>query len=289
MRKYNTRSKTTDIWLEILVVFKEMQPRLTVRQIFDALTVRGIVPKTESGYRTTCYHLGIMRQQGIIPFSWIADNTRWQIKPETDRNLEDALARWQSSFRTDLWLDQPDYVEIWIEKDALAGVISPITEEYDVPLYVSRGYSSKTFLYEAAEYIKSLHKPAYIYHFGDFDPSGVDAALKIKEGLLEHGADVHFQRIAVTERQIRELGLPTRETKRSDPRSKNWGDRPSVELDALPAPFFRELVRLCIEQHIDQDILKRTRLIEQRERETLFAISQNFVQDQNSSSVGGHD
>ena len=282
MKKYNTRSRSQVIQQAVLEIFGELDPRLTVRQIYYALTVRGVLPKTEAGYRQTCYQLGIMRELGIIPYGWIADNTRWRIKPYSDNSLEDALTRWQYSYRRDLWNDQPVYVEIWVEKDPLAGVISSITNEYDVPLYVSRGYSSKTFLYDAADYIKAIGKPTYIYHFGDHDPSGVDAAYKIRDGLIEHGADIHFERVAVTLEQIESIHLPTRETKRKDPRSKGWGNKPSVELDALPAPVLRDLVRECIERHIDSFTLKMTKLIEQREIETLIEIRKNFVLGQNS-------
>ena len=289
MKKYNIRSKSHVIHKAILRIFDELQPRLTVRQIYYALTVRGVIPKTEGGYRQTCYQLGLMRENGLIPYGWIADNTRWQIKPRTDRSLADALTRWQGAYRRDLWADQPDYVEIWVEKDALAGVISPITIEYDVPLYVCRGYSSMTFLYEAAEYLKELGKPTYIYHFGDFDPSGVDAAYKVRDGLVRHGADIHFFRVAVTPDQITSLNLPTRETKKKDPRSREWGDKPSVELDAVPAPILRGLVRQCIERHVDPLTLARTRLLEQRERESLAEFTENFVLGQNSNSEVSDD
>jgi hypothetical protein len=286
MRQYITRSTSIKIQEAINQIFREMEPRLTVRQIYYALTVRGVVPKTENGYRQTCYQLKIMRERNLIPHGWIADNTRYQIKPETDSSLSSALDRWQAAYRRDLWANQDVYVEIWVEKDALAGVISPVTEEYDVPLFVARGYSSMTFIYDAAADIISIGKPTYIYHFGDYDPSGVDAANKIELGLLMHGADVHFERIAITEQQIETLHLPVRETKVSDPRSKSWGNKPSVELDAMPAPILRALVQECIERHINPYLLQLTHLIEQRERETLSAVRENLVQVQNSSNGG---
>jgi hypothetical protein len=69
---------------------------------------------------------------------------------------------------------------------------------------VARGYASLSFLHDAAEYIASLEVPAYIYHFGDFDPSRVNAAEKIEETLCEMARDavIHFERVAVTPRQI---------------------------------------------------------------------------------------
>ena len=78
-----------------------------------------------------------------------------------------------------MWRDADSYVEVWLEKDALSGVLYPVTSEFDAPLMVARGYASLSFLHTAAEYIATLDRPAYIYHLGDFDPSGVNAALKI--------------------------------------------------------------------------------------------------------------
>jgi len=255
MVNYSIRRNSKIIQSAIQDIFLGMDPPLTVRQIYYTLTVLGVVPKTENGYRQTCYQLKLMRERELIPFGWIADHTRWWIKPDTDVSLSSALERWQAGFRRDFWINQPAHVEIWVEKDALAGVISPVTEEFDVPLFVTRGYSSLTFIYETAENIKALGKPTYIYHFGDYDPSGVDAANKIWLGLMRFGAVVNFERVAITENQIHAFNLPERETKVKDPRSKSWGNKPSVELDALPAPILRDLVKKRIEQHIDPDEL----------------------------------
>src|SRR5262249_35124305 len=105
---------------------------------------------------------------------------------------------------------------------------------YDVPLMVARGYASLSFLHSAAEYINELDVPAYIYHLGDFDPSGVNAGEKIEQTLRELApdAEIVFERLAVTQEQIEAWELPTRPTKKSDSRSKNFGDI-SVELDAV--------------------------------------------------------
>jgi hypothetical protein len=115
-----------------------------------------------------------------------------------------------------LWKDIGCYSEIWLEKDALAGVVFPVTARYDVPLMVARGYASLSFLYSAAEYINDLDVPAYIYHLGDRDPSGVNAAEKIEETLRElaPNAEIHFERLADLSWQIREWNLPTRPRKR---------------------------------------------------------------------------
>ena len=135
---------------------------------------------------------------------------------------------------------------------------------------VSRGFASESYLYEAAEQIKASSKPAYLYYFGDHDPSGVHIDRSIERGLrrLAPDADIHIERVAVTERQIAEMALQTRPTKKTDSRSRGFkGD--SVELDAIPAATLRQLVRQCITQHLDQGEYERTRRIEQAERRTL--------------------
>lgn len=279
--RYN-RDKTAGVWENALYIFQEEGIPLTVRRVYYALTVRGAIPKTEAGYRQTCYLLAKMRREGAIPYGWIADNTRWQRKPTTYRSLGAALDLWQEAYRRNLWAEQSSYVEIWIEKDALAGVVYPVTSKYDVPLMVARGYGSISFLHEAAETIKEVGKPAYVYHFGDFDPSGVDAADKVREELQRHGANIHFERIAITPEQINTLALPTRATKKKDPRARKWGYPFSCELDALPAPELRRLVRGCIERHIDYGVFEQLQRVEELERGTLAAIRENLVQEQNS-------
>lgn len=272
---YKMRASTRRTRQAILDVFDEQEPPLTVRQVYYQLTVKGAIPKTEAGYRSTCYHLKHMRLDGTVPYGWLADNARYQLKPDSYPGMAAALDRFRKAYRRDLWAQQPDYVEIWVEKDALAGVISRVTSEFDVPLYVARGYSSMSFLFEAAEGIKAHGKRAFVYHFGDYDPSGVDAAFKIRDGLREHGADIEFERAAVTTEQIDAYQLPTRPTKKRDPRAKTWGDRPSVELDAMPAPLLRQLVQDAIVQHIDADEWRRAQRTERLERETLQTIISN--------------
>ena len=83
-----------------------------------------------------------LRLRWDLPFEWISDNTRWMRKPQTFESLEAALRHTAAYYRRDLWADNEVYVEIWLEKDALAGVVVDITDEYDVPLMVARGYSS---------------------------------------------------------------------------------------------------------------------------------------------------
>jgi hypothetical protein len=269
-RSRRTKAAVASIRDGIRKILEEDHPQ-SVRQVFYALTVRGLIKKLEIEYqRTVIRLLGDMREAGDIPFGWIADNTRLQRKPTTYVGLDACLKATANFYRRDLWAAMPVYVEVWCEKDALAGVLIEETEPYDVPLMVARGYSSITFLHTAAKAIEANGKPAYVYHFGDLDPSGVDAARDIEAKLRRYapGAEIHFERPAVTREQADEWNLPSRPTKQTDTRAKKWSGT-SVELDAIPASKLRELVRGCIERHIDKEQLAVLRAAEESERETL--------------------
>lgn len=142
---------------------------------------------------------------------------------------------------------------------------------------VSRGFSSETFLYEAAQAIRHRRVPSYIYVLTDYDPSGLGIAAQIETGMRRLAPDIELtvQRIAVTPEQIADLSLPTRPTKKSDSRAKNF-EGESVELDAIPAGTLRAMVREAIERHVDYDLLRQTRAVEKLERGTLEHLIANW-------------
>jgi hypothetical protein len=249
----------------------------TVRQGFYQATVRGVVPKTEAGYDKVGRLLVEMRLEGSLPWEWIADNTRWMRKPTTHGSLQDAASWWAAGYRRDL-VPALGRVEVWLEKDALAGVIYPVTAEWDVPLMVTRGYSSLSFLHTAAESWQTgadSDEPVTVYYLGDHDPSGRDIDRNIEKRLREFApdTDLTFARIAVTEEQIAEWSLPGRPTKRTDTRARDWqGD--SVELDAIPPDRLRDLVQANIEYHVDTEQLERIRTVEAAERESIRGFAE---------------
>jgi hypothetical protein len=246
---------------------------MTVRQVFYQATVHGLMPKTESGYDQVQSDLVILRRTGQLRYDWLTDNTRWQRKPTTYDGIEEALEDTARLYRKSLWSRVGAYVEIWLEKDALAGVIYPVTSRYDVPLMVARGYASLSFLYEAASYINGLDVPVFIYHLGDYDPSGVNAGEKIEETLraLAPAANITFKRLAVTPTQINRWSLPTRPTKQSDSRAKGFG-AVSVELDAIEPNRLRQIVETALAKHLPKTELAVLEEAEASEREVLLDI-----------------
>lgn len=256
---------------------KQFSPA-TVRQIYYLAETEGLVDKTENDYRKIQHDLLLLRQQRHVLYSWISDNTRWQRKSRSYRGIDHFLNLTIKTYRRDLWATGDVHVEVWVEKDALAGVIMEETDPFDVPLLVARGCSSETYLYEAAQTIDELQKTTYIYHFGDYDPTGLVSAKHIERKLRDFApnTEIYFERVAVTPEQIRSWNLPTRPTKRDNNRhAKNFvGD--SCELDAIPPLKLRELVRERMERHLNQrkyDVLKAA---EKSERDTLLMFARDW-------------
>lgn len=274
-RHRRTKTDMDALHVAIYSTLEAIQPA-TVRQLYYQLVSRGVIEKTEAAYKgIVCRLTAEMRRAGIIPYGWLADNTRWMRIPTTYTGLNAALVSMQEHYRRNILTEQGVRIEIWLEKDALAGVVVEETARYHVPLLVTRGYPSLSYLYEAAEAIIASGVPTFIYYFGDHDPSGVDIPRKVKVDLAEMGAEFEFERVAVNEGQIREFNLPTRPTKQTDTRAKNFSGE-SVELDAIEPDTLRAMVRGCIEQHIDPVLLHRTRLVEAEERATLARIAATF-------------
>lgn len=265
-RRRSTRAEVEDRRAALACIVSEMNP-MTVRQAFYQATISGVVEKSERGYATVQSDLVWLRRQGIVPFDWIVDNTRYPRGPRTWPSIADALSATARSYRKALWEESETVVQVWIEKDALSGVIWPVIDEFDVTLMVARGYASLSFLHDAAETMQYDGRPAQIYHLGDFDPSGVDAARKIEAELRQAAPEIpiSFERLAVTERQIADWNLPSRPTKASDTRSKHFGAI-SVELDAIPPQKLRDLVRAELERHLPRHRLDALRQEEAAER-----------------------
>jgi hypothetical protein len=180
------------------------------------------------------------------------------------------------NYRKALWNDTDAYVEIWCEKDALAGVIYPITSLYDTPLMITRGFSSETFAYEAIAARRDDDRPYHVYYLGDFDRAGQDAARSLQEKLErfadEECVEVNFETLALEEHQIRCEKLPTRESKRVSPADKKWPHDFACELDAVPPDVLRSWVEMAINIHLPQDQLKILKVAEESEREIMSKL-----------------
>lgn len=257
----------------MLKIISDKYQRFTVRQIYyQAASVYGIVVKTDNGYDQVADRSVKLRRGRLIPYWKFSDNTRWMIKPETWDTKEEMLWHAADGFRLNLWRGHDQRCEIWLEKDALAGVIRDTTDKFDVPLMVSRGFSSVTFLEDMARQIRE-HKnrgvKTTIFLMYDFDAAGQIAARKIGEGLQEFsGCDLDVFLLGVTLEQVEKWNLPTREPKKAD-YEKKWQYDFCCELDAIDPNHLGEIVTDAIATVADFPRMEALRLEEAAAKEAL--------------------
>ncbi|QGY04793.1 hypothetical protein MMSR116_24965 [Methylobacterium mesophilicum SR1.6/6] len=281
-RARRSKAAVTDLKQVIYDIVAADHP-MTVRQIYYQLVQRSVIEKTEAEYQQTVVRLlTSMRIDGELPFHWIVDHTRRRQVTRTYSSIAEAADDTATFYRRSALRDSPAYIEIWVEKDALSGIMWDPTSTYDVPLLSSKGMPSLTFLHSTAEQIRRewqvRRRPSYIYQFGDHDPTGALIPRTIESRLREFcpGIDFTVERVALTERQIKEHRLPTRPTKRDGNRHAKDFEGESVELDALPPRVLKGMVREAIERHISPVALAALRVAERSERDLLRAWGEQF-------------
>jgi hypothetical protein len=244
---------------------------VTVRRLFYRLVSLGLVRKTETEYKHTVIRLATdMRRVGDLPFEWIADASRWVHKRISYRSLEEWARASQELYRRHVWAQQPVQVHIWSEKEGIASAIARETYPWDVPLLIAKGFSSVTYLHNAAMDLRNDGRPAFIYWLGDWDPSGLTIPDVVERDLRTWAGrevDITFERLAITAEQIATYALPTRPTKTTTHGLAFTGE--SVEVDALDMNTLRGLVAAAIEQHVDEHQREQTERIEVLERERI--------------------
>jgi hypothetical protein len=276
-----TKAEIDDIKAAIVAVLKADHP-MTVRQVFYRLVVQKVIEKTEKEYQNVVIRLLTeMRLSGSIRFNWIVDESRPRIVNRTYDSIADAARDTARFYRRSALRECSDYVEIWCEKQALAGVIGDAAGEYDVPVLISKGMPSLTQLYGTAceiDRADEAGKQSYIYQFGDHDPSGVLIPQTIERRLNELCQKLDcsppiVERVALTEEHITEGN-----------RHAQKFEGESVELDALPPGILRDMVREVIERHISEHELETLRIAEDSERELLDAWTDRVEIDDEGAS-----
>jgi hypothetical protein len=250
--------------------------RLSVRQLFYQLVSRGVVEKSESAYKRVCDAAVQMRLDGSLDFRKVTDGHRSRRIVYAHSSLQKALQSAHDLYRRNYWLDQPQHIEVWCEKDALSGVISPVCDRYGVPYVATRGFPSVTLLYDSAQAMAATGKPATVFYFGDHDASGQSISDGLERDLCGFGANAMVHRVALNPDQIHTHALPTRPGKLTDSRQAGFAARfggASVELDALPPDLLTALVEQCIVSGIDREAWQRVATVEALEADTLESIA----------------
>ena len=254
--------------VEILATDHPQSVRHVFYRLVDDPTLTVPVPKTEQGYKVVGARLVAMRKAGAVPYGWVSDSSRMGYHVTTFENPGDLLAYSIGLYRTNEWRAAARHVEVWTESRSIAGVIRSTCRELGVSLYPAGGFSSDTFIYEAAQEIRRIGKPATLLYVGDHDPAGVlidqDILKKMRRHLGEQS--VELRRIAITDGQVAEYQLPTKPRKAGERRRLDILE--TVEAEALPARILRRLVADAVDEYLDPEVRRRARLSERAQRDT---------------------
>jgi len=250
----------------------------TVRGVMYRCVSAGWLPDTSKrSYGQIQRLLVELRKKGVIPYSWIVDNIRTTEKASSWSGLEDFADTVSRSYRKNFWASLPDYVCVIVEKDTIAGRISEVTREYDIPMHPLRGFSSASFAWGIGEDWRKIEKPIHALYIGDHDPSGYGIEKSIRENLVKFSGrdDFTWERLAVKADQFEQFNILPLAVKHKDKRAagfiKLYGEA-CAEVEAVPASALRDMVRDAIESHIPQDQWAKLKAIEAEEKKSWHEV-----------------
>lgn len=274
-KKFTAQTEHT-IWVAngILEEYAAQGFSLTLRQLYYKFVARDLFPRerrfvavgggkwrqdpsgtinAEPNYDWLGQIMNDARMAGLVDWEYMVDRTRHLRDLQHFDGANDALQKLASWYHIDMWENQETRPEVWIEKDALVGVVGPICEELDVPYFSCRGYTSQSEMWRAAMRLQNHHDGGYnthIIHLGDHDPSGCDMSRDIFDRVETFMGGTGFTRIALTMEQVRTHKPPPNPAKVTDSRCKAYVEKygnESWELDALEPVTLAELIRDKVE------------------------------------------
>ncbi len=269
-------------------VLATYEDQITLRQLYYRLVAAGMTNDV-SHYKKVINAMTDARWKGEVDFEAFIDRERGMygeteaekiILPDQIEHGKNQVKAWMEAYHLNRWENQPEYIEVWIEKKALQGVFENPCRTAAVGLAPCKGYPSLTFLKEAQERFElaiDRDQNPIIEYFGDYDPSGEDIPRAVKENLARMGCDVEVERIALHQTQITEMNLPSVPAKLTDTRTRNWGGAGVVELDAVEPKTLSIMVTEAISKHFDRELYKELKERETTERAQYQEALKSFV------------
>ena len=254
---------------------------LTLRQAYYQLVARGYIPNNERSYKNIGNLINDGRLAGLIDWHSITDRTR-NLRGNSHWNTPaDVIASARYSYLLNKWESQQNYVEVWVEKDALVDIVGQACRPLDTPYFSCRGYTSQSEMWSAAQRFirQSDREQRIIIHLGDHDPSGIDMTRDIQERLKLFEADVIVKRVALTMNQIQTYNPPPNPAKLSDSRCGKYIDQygdESWELDALEPKVITDLITDEVTAYRNDEIYQAVCDKENREKDELRLLERNY-------------
>lgn len=277
---------------EIIVDYKAQGFTLTLRQLYYQFVARDLLPNKQSEYKRLGSVINDGRLAGLIDWDAIEDRTRnieKQPSWDTPNHVLQAVA---NQYRNDPWDSQPYRVEVWVEKEALIGVVEPVCQRFRIAYFACRGYTSQSEQWRAGKRLADYcerGQNVLILHLGDHDPSGIDMTrdnrerLELFARLGEYGQDdwgsLQIKRIALNMDQVGFYRPPPNPAKMSDSRfdgyAKKFGAQ-SWELDALSPTVIDELISNEIDEVVDDVAWEAAMAKEAAERTSLSELARTW-------------
>ena len=298
--------KKERILQEVIKIINTYKRRLKLRQIYYRLVAKQVIENTTSQYKYLSKILVEARERRIINPEIIIDGSRAQPLmplPEYYCHVDhfttffNSFLKIADYYHIPKWFNQPNYVVITLEKDALADIFFEIIEELECGFVVGRGFNSFSQLYQTMKKTKQIlnFSRVIFLHFGDFDPSGKDIIRSFQKRIEKMGIISEHKIVALTNEQIINYQLPSVPTKKTDSRAKNFiekfGDI-AVELDALEPNVLEELIINSVNDFFDQNIYQETLQLEEKNKlllhETMAIVNERLgdVEDYTTSLYG---
>lgn len=298
VRLNNANKQKLELVNNIISEYQAQGYTLTLRQLYYQLVSRDYIPNKASEYGKLSVLLKEGRMGGIVDWSAIEDRLRQPSRPPSWDDPKNFMESVVPQYSVDHMEGQPIYLEVWVEKDALSGVLKRITEKYHIRILVNRGYSSASSMYDS--FMRFVYNGAYkdrpvkILYLGDFDPSGLDMIRDIQNRITEfqegyndgyavEEMEFSIDPIALTMDQIKEYNPPPNPAKLTDTRASEFVKKhgyESWEVDALRPEVLNRLLEDAILEEIDEDLYKKTLIKEEEGKRKLKTLTANLDDDE---------
>lgn len=249
---YGESRKRIETATQIIAEYEAQGFVLTLRQLYYQFVARGLMANKQSEYKKLGSVLNDARLAGLIDWHAMEDRTRNLKELGTWGSVKSILRSCANSFRLDMWENQPNYIEVWIEKDALIGVIEAVCNKYRVPFFACRGYNSQSEQWNAGQRLAEKARggqKVHVLHLGDHDPSGmnmtVDNRGRLSMFMGRNARDFKLHRLGLNIDQVRKYNPPPNPNKETDSRTAAYKEKygpSSWELDALEPKVIAALI-----------------------------------------------
>jgi hypothetical protein len=255
---HNATLNTIAICNEILEDYTQQGFDISLRQLYYQMVSRGYIPNTDKSYKNLGEMVNDARLAGLMDWDHIIDRTRNLRGLGHFDSPADIIAATSHSYNVDMWEGQQFRPEVWVEKDALVGIVQRAANQYDTPYFSCRGYTSSSAMWRTAQRLlgyKQSGQTPVIIHLGDHDPSGIDMTRDISDRLDLFMGGVEIKRIALNMDQVTRFNPPPNPAKVTDSRCEKYIEEyghESWELDALEPSVLTGLIGNTINSLIDR-------------------------------------